>query len=88
MTSRPFRPEDVDLADLATTLKNAFPTPPVGFIVGRTVLRDAVATELSCSLSDAEQVTDTMVSRGFLRYEGDSKGAVDEGHPWMILPTP
>jgi hypothetical protein len=51
-----------------------FSSPPRGSIVGRTLLRDEVARDLSCSLFEAEQVVDTMVARGFLSEQHDRGG--------------
>lgn len=77
-------PEEVDLAELAYALRSAFPfEPPEGFLEGRTVLRDAVRDRLDCSELEAEEVVDTMVSQGFLRFTGNSRGAFEGGF-WRI----
>ncbi|MBE2249557.1 MAG: hypothetical protein IAE78_08400 [Myxococcus sp.] len=63
-------PEQVDLGQLKATLGRLVPaTAREGFVVGRTNLRDCAARELKCSLAMAEQLIDTMVARGFLRFE-------------------
>src|SRR4051812_37181033 len=86
---RDFEPEDIDLAAVATGLREVFgDAPPLGFLQGRTALRDAVAVQLDCSLLQAEEVVDTMVSGGFLRYRGSSADAFDELGPWQIVATP
>jgi hypothetical protein len=83
---RDFEPEDIDLAEVAAALRQVFSdAPPLGYLQGRTALRDAVAVHLDCSLLQAEEVVDTMVSRGFLRYEGSSVEAVDDLEPWQIV---
>jgi hypothetical protein len=71
-----FDPESVDLARLAAHLTAAFPSPPLGAIVGRTQLRDEVARKLTCSLLEAEQMVDTMVASGFLSQQHDPGGMV------------
>ncbi len=82
-----FEPEEVDLEDLAVRLGQAFgEVPPVGYLPGRTALRDAVASQLGCSQLQAEEVVDTMVERGFLRYLGPTIEGVDELEPWSIVP--
>jgi hypothetical protein len=84
-----FRPEDVDLADLADALKRIFANqPPIGYLLGRTALRDAVVDHLSCSQLEAEQLIDTMVSRGFLKYRGAPAEQIDDLGPWLIAREP
>ncbi|HEU4406459.1 MAG TPA: hypothetical protein VFS43_14435 [Polyangiaceae bacterium] len=77
-------PEEVDLAELAQTLRGTFANePPEGYLEGRTALRDAVLDRLSCSELEAEEVVDTMISQGFLRFTGNARGAF-EGGVWRI----
>lgn len=81
-----FEPEEVDLEDLAEKLDQAFGSvPPIGYLPGRTVLRDAVVDQLCCSQLQAEEVVDTMVDRGFLRYQGPTADGVDDLEPWRIV---
>lgn len=64
-------PEQVDLADLAHRLVARLGNSRLeGFVMGRTKLRDAAALMLACSDIEAEQIIDTMIIRGFLRYSG------------------
>ena len=56
---------------------------PEGFVRGRTVLRDTVVASLGCSELEAEEVVDTMIGRGFLRFSGDSTKAADAG-VWRV----
>lgn len=80
-------PEDVNLADVALALRREFQADaPGGYLEGRTVLRDMVAGELDCSVLEAEQIVDTMVSRGFLRFVGDPIAAPEPGI-WLIDPA-
>jgi hypothetical protein len=84
-----FRPDDVDLAQLADALKRTFEnSPPIGYLLGRTALRDAVVDHLRCSLLEAEQLVDTMVSRGFLQYQGAPAEKIDDLEPWLISREP
>jgi hypothetical protein len=77
--------EDVDLAELTGTLRTRFGgSGPVGYLDGRTVLRDAVAEELVCSTLEAEEIVDTLVARGFVRYDGDPSAALDAGRGWFL----
>lgn len=67
----------VDLGWLARDLARVFAeTPPEGFVVGRTAIRDAVAQKLSCSQLEAEQLVDSLVVRGKLLF------VPDEGPGW------
>lgn len=91
MASRSSEPnvEAIDLAALAAALYGAFGGAPlVGYLQGRTALRDAVAAHLQCSDVTAEMLVDTMESRGFLRFEGDPARADAEGAGWVIAAAP
>jgi hypothetical protein len=77
--------ESVDLATLTDSLRRRFaPARPIGFLEGRTALRDAVAEELECSDLEAEDIVDTLVANGFIRYEGDPQAELDDGRPWSL----
>jgi hypothetical protein len=77
--------EDVDLAALTEGLRRRFSeVPPVGYLEGRTALRDAVQSALACSQLEAEDLVETLVARGFVRYEGDPLGALDDPRPWAV----
>lgn len=79
-----FRPQDVDLADLASSLERALGRlSPPGYREGKTTFRDLVVRELQCSELEAELVVDTMVERGFLRFTGDPAAPVEVG-VWRI----
>jgi hypothetical protein len=77
--------EEVDLAVLVEALSSRFGrTPPSGYLGGRTALRDAVADELGCSDLEAEELVDTLVARGFVRYEGDPHVPEDDNRAWVL----
>jgi hypothetical protein len=79
--------EQVDLATLAGALALTFEaTAPMGFVRGRTLLRDAVAARLGCASTEAERLVDTMIGRGFLRFEGDPTSASEGDACWSIQP--
>jgi len=81
-----FSLEDVDLAELTSAVRRRFAgAGPLGYLAGRTALRDAVSLELGCSDLEAETIVDTLVGRGFVRYEGDPHAAVDDSRGWSIL---
>ena len=84
-----FEPEEVDLAELARELDSAFEgRPPVGYLLGRTALRDATVQILQSSQLEAEDIVDTMIARGFLRYEGAPAQEVDNLRSWRISEQP
>ena len=77
--------EDVDLAELTASLRSRFAgAAPTGYLDGRSALRDAVTEELTCSTLEAEEIVDTLVARGFVRYEGDPTAALDDGRGWSL----
>jgi len=77
--------EDVDLAELVVALCSRFAgARPTGYLNGRTALRDAVADELRCSDLEAEELVDTLVARGFVRYEGDPQAPEDHTRAWLL----
>jgi hypothetical protein len=79
--------EEIDLAALAAALERAFTGKgaPTGYVEGRTAIRDAVTEHLGCSELEAELLVDTMVSEGFLRFEGDPAGLPTVHDAWRIL---
>lgn len=76
---------EVDLAELVSGLADSFAgRSVVGFVRGRTALRDAVAARLGCSQLEAEDLVETMVSLGFVRYLGDSTSIADSDERWTL----
>jgi hypothetical protein len=43
-----------------------------------------VAEELNCSELEAEEIVDTLVERGFARYQGDPAAALDDQSFWLL----
>ena len=77
--------EEVDLDELTGALLERFAVAaPVGYLVGRTVIRDGVSGALGCSDLEAEQIVDTMIARGFVHYDGDPTTSEDEVRPWLF----
>jgi hypothetical protein len=82
----PLQVEAIDLAAIAAALESVFSGgPPTGYVQGRTAIRDAVVAHLDCSELEAEMLVDTMVSRGFLRFEGDPEGPPTVNDAWRIV---
>ena len=71
-------PEELDLNELRAQLQQRFgDLPPVGYVEGKTTLRAAVVDILQCSELEAEQLVDTLETRGIIQYEGDQSHEVD-----------
>ena len=66
--------EEVDLEELAETVRRRSEGALVGSISGRSTMRDIVAMHLGCSLLEAEQLVDTMISRGYAELVRDEDG--------------
>jgi hypothetical protein len=81
-------PSDVDLASLASRLQQRDNTPPVGYVPGKTMLRDQVIDELDCSIETAETLVDALEARGFVRFTGSSRQLELEPSAWEIVPNP
>jgi hypothetical protein len=80
-------PESVDLAVLAAALDEAFSSAaPRGYVTGRTVFRDELVRRYRWSEAEAERIVETMIQRGFLRYEGDATAAERTPAPWTVRP--
>lgn len=74
--------EEIDLASLARRLLSAVGSPVEGYVVGRTVMRDAVASILGCSLLEAENLVETLISRGLVVRRGGEQSS--DGVEWVI----
>lgn len=61
----------VDLSELSQSLVRLLksPTIPGGLLTGKTILKEATMATLNCSELEAENVVDTLVARGFARFE-------------------
>jgi hypothetical protein len=80
-------PEDLDLKKLAEELRAALgDTRPLGYLRGKALMRDALAHEKGYSELEAEELIDTLESRGFLKYLGDPAGRSQATVPWEIRP--
>lgn len=81
----PFEVEQVDLTKLARDLYRQFDkAPPLGYLLGRGVLRDAVVEQLGCSELEAENLVETLISLEYLTFKGSPTEEVDCLQPWAI----
>ena len=76
--------EEIDLAHLARRLLSAVGSPVEGYVVGRTLMRDAVADILGCSLLEAENLVETLIGRGLIVRRGGEQSSHDV--EWLIKP--
>ncbi len=80
-------PEDLDLKALTEELKRRLgPAEPVGYLRGKSMMRDALVKEEGFSELEAEELIDTLEMNGFLRFLGDpsERSRADAG--WEIEP--
>ena len=80
-----FVPEQVDLAKVVRIFERRFGAAlPQGYVLGRSMFRDAIVEELGCSELDAENLVDTMIGLGYLQFDGSPSEAIDNLEPWTI----
>lgn len=67
---RSLNPEEIDLLQLVRRLAADLDSEavPGSYLEGKTAVRDRLLLYFGCSELEAEQVVDTMVARGFLRF--------------------
>lgn len=74
------RPEDIDLAETTEQLGSRLSLRSlVGFLEGKTRVRDALVELLQCSELQAENIVDTLIAQGYMRFRGDPLAVVDDG---------
>jgi len=79
-----FDPTSVDLQRLSESLQRLLKSPavPGGMLEGKTVLREATMSLLSCSELEAENVVDTLVARGFAQFREHPD--LPDGAAWFL----
>jgi hypothetical protein len=80
-------PDDLDLQQLTAQLKSALaPGEPVGYLRGKSLMRDMLVSMKGFSELEAEELIDTLELRGFLRFLGDpTERSIADSH-WDISP--
>jgi hypothetical protein len=63
-------PEQIDLLSLTQRLAAELGSQavPGSYLVGKTTIRDLLLTFYGCSELEAEQLVDTLIAQGFLRF--------------------
>jgi hypothetical protein len=79
--------EDLDLRQLTIDLKSALgPGEPVGYLRGKSMMRDMLVETKGFSELEAEELIDTLELRGFLRFLGDPTERSVADALWEITP--
>lgn len=77
--------EEIDLLRVSRDLRRDFQNdPPLGYLRGRTLIRNRLAERLRCSALEAEELVDTLESRGFLHFNGDPSARSEADTTWSI----
>lgn len=77
--------EELDLLRVTNRLRRDFQNdPPHGYLRGKTLLRNHLAQYLGCSALEAEELVDTLESRGFLHFNGDPSARSEAESTWSI----
>lgn len=79
--------EDLDLRQLTAEIKAALgPGEPVGYLRGKSMMRNLLVDLKGFSELEAEELIDTLELQGFLRFLGDpTERSVADSH-WDISP--
>jgi hypothetical protein len=79
--------EDLDLRELTEDLKRTLGHgEPVGYLRGKSMMRDVLVQMRGFSELEAEELIDTLELRGFLRFLGDPSERSVADAPWEITP--
>jgi hypothetical protein len=77
--------EDLDLQELTQELRGALGnSDPVGYLRGKSLMRNALVHEKGFSELDAEQLIDTLELRGFIKYLGDPSEPSQANAHWEL----
>ena len=79
--------DDLDLRQLTAELKHRLaPGEPVGYLRGKSLMRDMLVEMRGFSEYEAEELVDTLEARGFLRFLGDPAERSIADAQWEISP--
>ena len=75
-------PEDIDLQELTHSLRMALkPGDPVGYLRGKSLMRDVLVHDRGYSELEAEELIDTLELQGYLHFLGDpTERSVADSH--------
>ncbi len=75
---------DEPTARAALRRRFAGDTPPLGYVTGKTQMRNAIAEQTGCSLAHAETLLERMEQKGEISYEGDHFSAERFPASWKV----
>lgn len=79
--------EELDLQQLSLELKEKLsPGEPVGYLRGKSLMRDVLVHERGFSELEAEEVIDTLELQGYLHFLGDPAERSHADSHWEISP--
>jgi hypothetical protein len=81
-------PDNLDLESLAEELRAALPGGPVGYLRGKSLMRDVLVQRKQFSELEAEELVDTLELQGFLHFLGDPAERSVADAPWEIETEP
>ncbi len=58
---------------------------PIGYLSGRTQMRNAIAEQTGCSLSHADKLVSDLVASGHLVYQGDDYSPGHLPSSWEVV---
>ncbi len=80
-------PDDLDLKELAAELKrNLGHGEPVGYLRGKSLMRDYLVASHDYSDLESEELIDTLEGQVFLRFLGDPSARSVADSRWEITP--
>jgi hypothetical protein len=80
-------PADLDLKQLTEELREKLkPGEPVGYLRGKSLMRDVLVHERGFSELEAEEVIDTLEIQGYLHFLGDPAERSHAESHWDIEP--
>ena len=81
--------EHLDLEEVTQRLRAALgDASPSGYLRGKSFMRNALVHAEGCSELEAEELIDTLESRGFLKYIGDPSERSQANGKWEIASAP
>ncbi len=82
-------PDDLDLQQLTQELRTRLkPGEPIGYLRGKSLMRDLIVHEFGFSELDAEALIDTLEARGFLHFLGDPADRSHAESHWDLQSKP
>jgi hypothetical protein len=76
------------LADLSTLIAPSLEgTPPLGYVRGKTLMRDVLVRVLDCSEVEAELLVDQLEARGLIRFDTPPAASTMTQGVWRVVPS-